>query len=243
MRVVQIDGFLDGNVTDGVTVSEVFCNDTTARLDFLGQFIRVRVVSLVVAAIVVAGAGSAGNLNLRGAKLRIIKKQSRLGSSLLLKLDNSTLCLAFTLNLNRGDLAAVKCEYCSDHGGETTHQKLKKSFTSFSSVCELMFVTLTVLADILINWELNNLQVLEKTLWLWNVFEIEDVVVYLLSWIRQNNCGELMTSSVAESMMSATISTNSHLLQLDLPEYRHSQRVIRIFEIINCLHNYIIHIY
>jgi len=105
MLVIQIDGLLNGLVTNHVAVSKVLSDDARARLVLLCNLIGVTIgIRSVVTVIGVCRC--AGNLNLSGTKLCVIEEESSLRSSLLFECDGSTLGgVASWDKLELGDLA------------------------------------------------------------------------------------------------------------------------------------------
>lgn len=152
MGVVKLDGPLDGGITDNVAVSEVLGDNSCAGLLLLGDLVRVPVS--VSGGVLSIGRGRAARRldgDVVGAELGVVQEEGSLGRCLLLECDARGLSLALCLDVEAGNLAAGRAVRYSDWDtlrGRITYQKLKKSRISLSSVLPAMFLTFTVVADI-----------------------------------------------------------------------------------------------
>ena len=144
--VVQVDGLLNGLVSNYVAMSEILSNDAGAGLVLLCNLIAITLGVRSIVAVISRGRCTR-DLDLGGAKLSVIEEESGLCSSFLLEDDGSTLgSLSSWDEVEFGDLATAqmvsRCILMQMMG--RAYQKEKKSLTSFSLVCKLMFLTLTV---------------------------------------------------------------------------------------------------
>lgn len=102
-------------------------------------------------------AGGGGDGDVRGAELGVVEEEGGLGGGVLLEGHGGGLGLAFCLDVEAVDLAAMGGRKVSilvrganeERSRGEAYQKLKKSRISLSSVLAEMFLTSTVVADIL----------------------------------------------------------------------------------------------
>lgn len=112
---VELDGALNGSVTDDVAVGEVFGEDTRAGLLLLGDVVGVALsVGRVVGTTLVSASAGAGDGDVVGAKLRVVEEEGSLHSSLLLEGDFGGLGLAFGGDLDVCNLSTVNCQLVFD---------------------------------------------------------------------------------------------------------------------------------
>lgn len=108
MLLVELDGTLDGLVTDDIAMGKVLGNNAASGLLLLCNLIALTLLLLlVVAAIVLAAAGGTGDLNLSSTKLCIIEEQGSLGRGLLLEGYSGILGRLGLGNFEAGDLTAA----------------------------------------------------------------------------------------------------------------------------------------
>lgn len=102
---VEIDGLLDGLVTEYVAVGNVLSSDTGTGLLFLCDLIAVSLgVLCEVASVIIVGSSGAGNLNLCGTELGVVEEEGSLRGSLLFKSYGGILRLSGLGDLDRADL-------------------------------------------------------------------------------------------------------------------------------------------
>jgi len=107
MFLVELDGALNGLVTDNVAVGKVLGDNAASGLLLLCDLVALTLaLLLVVAAIILAAAGSAGDLNLSGTKLCVVEEQGSLGRGFLLEGYGGILSGLGLGDIEAGDLAA-----------------------------------------------------------------------------------------------------------------------------------------
>jgi hypothetical protein len=108
MLVIQLDSSLDGSIANDIAMGKVLSENASAGLLLLRDVV---VLTLLTGrtGLACVGAGGAGDRNVVGSKLRVVKQKSSLGSSLFLEGDFSALRVAFSgSDLDVGDLAAER---------------------------------------------------------------------------------------------------------------------------------------
>lgn len=108
MLTVEFDGSLKGSVTDNVSVREVFSEDATSRLLFLGDLVAVAVGVRSMRGTVIDLTVGGGYGDLSTLELGVIQKLGSLGGSLLLERDAGIFGVALAWSdLDLGDFAAI----------------------------------------------------------------------------------------------------------------------------------------
>jgi len=107
MLLVELDGALNGLVTDNVAMGKVFSNNAASGLLLLCDLVALTLaLLLVVAAIILVATGGAGDLNLSGTKLCVVEEQGSLGRGFLLEGYGRILSGLNLGDIKAGDLAA-----------------------------------------------------------------------------------------------------------------------------------------
>lgn len=102
---VEIDGLLDGLVTEYVAVGNVLSSDTGTGFLFLCDLIAVSLgVLCEVASIIIVRSSGAGNLNLCGTELGVVEEEGSLRGSLLFESYGGILRLSGLGDFDRADL-------------------------------------------------------------------------------------------------------------------------------------------
>lgn len=105
---IELDGALNGDIANDVAVGEVLGKNARAGLLLLRDFVGVTVVVLGVRGVVIRVATGAGDGELIGAELGVVKEESSLLGRLLLEGDFGRLGLALGGDLEIGDLATAR---------------------------------------------------------------------------------------------------------------------------------------
>lgn len=102
MLLIKVDSTLSSGISNGITMSKIFCDDAASWLLFLGDFVAITMlVVCIMASIILAGSRCTCNLNLGSTELGVVEQQSRLGCGFFLELNSSILSLS-----NRSDFKA-----------------------------------------------------------------------------------------------------------------------------------------
>lgn len=74
MLLVKVDSTLSSSVSNGITMSKIFCNDTASWLLLLGNIVAITVfVRSIVASVVLVGSRCTCDLNLGRSKLGVVE--------------------------------------------------------------------------------------------------------------------------------------------------------------------------
>lgn len=74
MFLVKVDSTLSSSISNGITMSKIFCNNSASWLLFLGNFVAITLfVGSIVASIILVGSRCTCNLNLGRSKLGVVE--------------------------------------------------------------------------------------------------------------------------------------------------------------------------
>jgi hypothetical protein len=187
--LVERNGLLDGLVREDVAMGEVFCEDAASGLvllcDVFGRVTFGVTSSLAGSDVLEVGSGS--DVDLVGSELSVVEEESGLSGSLFFEAHSVRLggrILGVGSDGEVGNLSTRKdvspMVYRGSFDHVSTHQKLKKSLTSFSVVSWLMPLTLTVLDMIAVCLDVMDLGLVldqKVTCWLRESSEVDGVCV------------------------------------------------------------------